>query len=66
MRLPNRVKTAKLSVRPRHDEVGPPPRRLGARVRLRARAAAEEDDGKDRQDARGQPRDDPADQADQH
>ena len=45
------------------DEIGPPPRRL--RVRLRA-AAAEEDDGKHRQDARGQARDDPADQPDQH
>jgi hypothetical protein len=45
------------------DEIGPPPRRLC--VRLRA-AAAEEDDGKHRQDTRGQARDDPADQADQH
>ena len=45
------------------DEIGPPPRRLRVRPRT---AAAEEDDGKHRQDTRGQPRDDPADQADQH
>jgi hypothetical protein len=44
------------------DQVGPPPRRL----RVRPRAAAEEDDGKHRQDTRGQARDDAADQADQH
>ena len=48
---------------PADDEIGPPPRQL--RVLPRA-AAAEQDDGKDRQDARGQARDDPADQANQH
>jgi hypothetical protein len=48
------------------DEIGPPPGRLGARRRLRTRAATQEDDGEHRQHARGQPRDDPADQADQN
>jgi hypothetical protein len=42
------------------DEIRPLPGRLGAGPRA---AAAEEDDGKDRQDTRGQARDDPADQA---
>ena len=48
------------------DEIGPPPRRLGIRPRVRPSAAAEQDDGKHRQDTGGQARNDAADQADQH
>ena len=47
------------------DEIGPPPRRLSVRPRLRpGAAAAEQDDGKHRQDTGGQARDDSADQTD--
>ena len=49
------------------DEIGPPPRRLSVRPRVRpSAAAAEQDDGKHRQDTGGQARNDAADQADQH
>ena len=35
------------------DEIGPPPRRLSVRPRVRPSAAAEQDDGKHRQDTGG-------------